>query len=55
MQIFFFGGGGEIRCIMGECKWHMGVVDYNLVSFNEHQGSLSLTSGKVRKKALTGR
>ena len=47
--------GGQIRCIMGECKWRMGVVDYNLVPFShEHQGSLSLTSGKILKKSLIG-
>ena len=47
--------GGQIRCIMRECKWRMGVVDYNLVPFShEHQGSLSLTSGKIRKKSLIG-
>ena len=45
--------GGQIRCIMGECKWRTGVVDYNLVPFShEPQGSLSLTSGKIRKNLL---
>ena len=47
--------GGQIRCIMGECKWRMGVVDYNLVPFShQHQGSISLTSGKIQKKSLVG-
>ena len=46
---------GQIRCIVGECKWRTGVVDYNLVPFShEPQGSLSLTSGKIRKKSLIG-
>ena len=41
---------------MGEYKWRIGVVDYNLVPFShKHQGSLSLTSGKIRKKSLIGR
>ena len=35
---------------MGERKRRTGVVDYNLVPFShEPQGSLSLTSGKIRK------
>ena len=52
MQVF----GGQIRCVMGEFKWRMEVADYNLVPFShKHQGSLSLTSGKIRKKSLIGR
>ena len=50
-NIAYASFAGQIRCIMGDCKWRMGVVDYNLLPFShEHQGSLGLTSGKIRKK-----